>query len=95
MSRISFVWVAPGSRANQKSTSQLLTNQNLVQFSAHKGLVGADSLQWPTLRLPLSGCARLRPCCGLPVLLEQPPLSGRDSFPVVESSEEGIGVFVA
>ena len=48
-----------------------------------------------TFRLPFSGCSRLRPCCGLPVLLEQSPLSGRGPFPVVESSEEGIGVFVA
>ena len=66
-------------------------------FLLTRALVGADSLRFSglTLRLPFSSCARLRPCCELPVLLEQSPLSGRGPFPVVESSEEGIGVFVA
>jgi hypothetical protein len=45
-------------------------------FLLTRALVGADSLSGLTLRLPFSGCARLRPCCGLPVLLEQSPLSG-------------------
>ena len=42
-----------------------------------------------------SRCAGLRWCCRLRVLLEHSPLSRRRSFPLMESAEEGVGIFVA
>jgi hypothetical protein len=45
--------------------------------------------------LHFSSYADLRLCCWLRVFLEKPPLSGRSSFPLMESAEERIGIFVA
>lgn len=88
-------WETPGSLPRAKSPTPDSLKYFWIACELMTPRVFLDTDFVGSLLDICSSCADVGLCCGLRDFLEQSPLARRSALPVVESSEERIGVFVA